>query len=209
VEFSGIIELARNYAASYVRSFAAFFSSSGKVQAADGTDQTMDAYSFASISLVIGVILQHKFISRLNVNEIDWLDRAITQISFWIFLAIIGTISLKVIKIESAARIAYRVIFRVLPISFVCGSYSSLIFYYSKFLINMFERDGEVYRDIPIFAFIVVQILICCIFLPREFRLGGMNKKSNILVISIIIIGIVFLIDLRVVYDQFLTGRFA
>ena len=190
------VGLAKNYAEKYTRSFVDFFGD-GKLALAEGESPYQHIVAGAVIYLVLGVTLQDSFIVGLPIAEISWLDRALVQLVFWITIALILHL---LIRLFTKARAgAVLAAFRVLPIAYLAGAYASALGIFAAFGLGLLN----VTIPLPHVFHIIVQLALIALYLPRELRTYAAQRRVASRCLTALIFVVVLLVDLVVVFQRF------
>jgi hypothetical protein len=195
VNLDDALGLAKNYAERHTKSFLDFFTS-GRIVLSDGETLYQHTISGAILFLVVGVTLQDSIISGIQIGEISWLDRALVQILFWVTSTLILYILLRLFG--DAKGGAALVIFRVMPIAFLCGAYASALGAFARLALRMMNVDFL----LPHLFHIVVQLSIIAVYMPRELRNHADQKRTASRAVTAAIFVFVLSVDLIVVFGQ-------
>jgi hypothetical protein len=170
-----VLAFLKTHGEAQAKSFTCFFRKGG--QAPPASDLTFEHVSAgALIYLVIGVALLGSFHRRMSISEIPWLDVALLQIVFWVCIAIILWLLIRLAGRASTGG-SFLVAFRVMPIAFVCGAFASALGYASGLCLRAI--DFEI-NTLPQFFHILVAVAVTSSYMPRELRLhAGLSPASS------------------------------
>jgi hypothetical protein len=149
----------------------------------------------ALIYLVIGVTLQSSFIGGMKVEDISWLDRAVTQLVFWVTVGFIVHVASRTFQ-PLPNRNGFLVTFRVMPVAFLCGAYASSIGFFVNYLLKFTKHD---FSTVPHFFHMVVQLSVIARYMPREIREHCSQSVLASRVVTAFVVLFVLAVDLIVV----------
>ncbi|HEX8061873.1 MAG TPA: hypothetical protein VF535_01515 [Allosphingosinicella sp.] len=189
------ISLAKAHAEKHTRSFADFFG-------AKTPDPEFTTYEHvttgALIYLVVGVTLQNSFIGGMKFADISWLDWAVTQLVFWVTIGFIVHLASRLLPPKCPSN-GFLVTFRVMPVAFLCGAYASSLGFCVNYLLKFGEWD---FNTVPHFFHMIVQVMIICLYMPRDIRHHCFESKNSSRLITSLVVIFVLSVDLVVVFGN-------
>jgi hypothetical protein len=196
------ISIAKNYAKGFGQHFADFFVGGGTRARLDKSSD--DVLIHAVFCLVLGVLLQDRYLSLKQYADINFMDRAIGQIIFWTTIFLIVHVLISVTGGKRPPKLAFMTVFTVFPISFMTAAYVTALTYFSGFLVRALGGYWSPY--FLVWAFTMTQSAIILIYLPRELARHGETGRTRRWVVSLVIMTLVLIIDFAVAYAP-LIGR--
>ena len=187
--------LAKDYAEKYTRSFVDFFRG-GEIPLGEGETPYQHIVSGALIYLVIGVTLQDSFISGIRIDNISWLDRALVQIVFWITIALVLQLLLRIFA--GVGTGAALVTLRVMPIAFLAGAYAAALGAFTALGLRLVHVEFP----LPHVFHIVVQLIVIALYMPRELRVHSAQGRIGSRCLTALVFAIVLFVDFIVVFGS-------
>jgi hypothetical protein len=192
MDLQDAINLAKDHAEKHTLAFVRFFGP----EASEPQYTTYEHVATgALIYLVIGVTLQSSFIGGMKVEDISWLDRAVTQLVFWVTVGFIVHLSTSISPI-SCKKNGFLVTFRVMPVAFLCGSYGSTIGFFVNHLLKFPKQNFD---TVPHYFHMFVQITVVCLYMPRELRHHCSQSESASRAVAGLVALFVLAVDLVVI----------
>lgn len=163
----------KTYGEGHSKSFIGFFRRSNYAPSA--SDLIFEHVSAgALIYLAIGVALLGSFHRGMSFSEIPWLDVALLETIFWISIAIVLWLLIRVTGEASASR-AFLVTFRVMPVAFVCGAFASALGYALSQCLRALNFE---INTLPHLFHVFIAFVITFLYMPREIRAHAMKGPT-------------------------------
>jgi len=195
-----VLGLSKLYAARYSLYFVALFRNS----ALERFEEEKGDVTVASIIyLIVGVTLQDKFISGLDIKNISWWDRAVLELVFWVSLGLVAMLTGRIFRSFSDTA-EFISVFRVVPVAFVCGAYAASLAKGIVYLLSILLFE---FPALPHLLDMFASSVIVLRYLPSELRTRAQCKIGQSRTIAGVIFIVVLATDLTFVYSTAFLKR--
>ena len=195
-----VLELTRTYSEKHGKALLTFL----RKEVPPSSDLTYDHVATgAVIYLGLGAAMQALFLGSINVTKVQWIDIVIVQLIFWVMITILVSVVLRIGGTVSLEQILL-IVFRVFPIAFFCGAFSSALGYAVQKCINVTLSPTDKINNLPLHFHTLVALAILIVYLPREVRIHASRGNASAILVTSLVVMVVFAVSyVRVLLPYF------